>query len=382
MTAKLSLTIKNKPFLLFFFLLLIPFVAYFFRPDFIAMDSYGFLLLTCQNSNVAGISGLPFLLFSALPCNFLVLKGILFLLAFVSGCFVIKLATLFSPENGWKASYFMFLSSVFVLEFAKLENDVFGFVFLFASLYFFFKAMKTEKKPLIGIRTPMGISLLLLIPAAAFWQGTIFFPIAYTLNFVWIAALSIPIIVFFWQQLLGAVIRTRIVAEDLPMKLHSHFVLLLGFLGVVLEPLLLPQAAFFFVLGFLNAKFWILSIPFLTVGMVLLLEKINQPYRDSLNRILIIVAVFAVFGLAQSILLNPPTQDNWQAIDYALEVGDGNINNDWGMGYWVLWKGGNTESFGSFHRQKEFGGRQVAVTMQETTCPILEEIGNIKIVRC
>ena len=372
---------KPNPFLLFFFLLLIPFIAYFFRPDFIAMDSYGFLLLTCQNSNVAGISGLPFLLFSALPCNFMVLKGILFLLAFISGCFVIKMATLFSPENGWKASYFVFLSSVFVLEFAKLENDAFGFVFLFASLYYFFKAVKTEKKPAIGIRTPMGISLLLLIPAAAFWQGTIFFPIAYTLNFVWIAALSIPIIFLFWSDLLGAVIRTRIVAEDLPMKLHSHFVLLLGFLGVVLEPMLLPQAAFFFVLGFLNAKFWILSIPFLTVGMILLLEKIKPPWNERLNLFLVIVAGFAILGLAQSLILNPPTENHWDAIDYALDLNT-NVKNSWGMGYWVLWKGGDTLNYMTHHSADLGQDRSILVTELETDCEILKEFGRIKVARC
>lgn len=365
--------IRESPFLIFFLLLLIPFAALFLRPDLVGFDTYGYLAITCQNSNVSEASSMPFIAFRLLPCDFFALKVVLFCLCFVSGAAIIKLARLFSPENGWRASYLVFLSSALVLEFSKLENDQLAFPLLFVSMYLFFKAIKT------GDRFAGLDSLMLVFVAAAFWEGAIFFLVGYTLNVGMLALLSIPAIIVFRGKIVAAVLRTAVVAEDLPFQFHVHFLANFGLLGAILSPLLMPQALFFFALGVASAKFWILSLPFLIVGMVLLLERVN---RQRLNEIVFVIAVFSAFGLAQSVWLNPPQPYHWEAIDYALEVGDGNINNDWGLGYLVKFRGGETDSYMSPGQQQEFSTGQVVVSEQDLNCSRLEEFGKAKVFKC
>ena len=365
--------LRESPYLIFFLLLLIPFAALFLRPDFVGFDTYGYLAITCQNSNVSMASGMSFLAFKLLPCDFFAIKTLLFCLCFVSGAAVIKLATLFSPKNGWRASYLLFLSSALVLEFSKIENDQLAFPLLFVSTYLFFKAVKT------GDRFAGLDSLMLVFVAAAFWEGAIFYLIGYTLNVWMLALLSIPAIIVFRGKIVAAILRTALVAEDLPFQFHIHFLANFGLFGAILSPLLLPQALFFFALGVASAKFWILSLPFLIVGAVLLLERVDMP---RLNEIVFIIAVFSAFGLAQSVWLNPPQPEHWQAIDYALEVGDGNINNDWGLGYLVKWRGGETQSYMSPHQQQEFSEGQVVVSERDLNCSMLEEFGKAKVYKC
>lgn len=364
---------KRNPYLIFFFLLLIPFLVYFARPDFIGNDTYGFLLLTCQQNNAINVDGIVYFVFSVLPCSFIGIKVLLFALAFFAGCFCIKLATLFSPENGWRASYLLFLSSVTVLEFAKLENDQFAFPFLFASVYFFFHGFRTGK------RLSYILCFLCWGIAGLFWYGAIFYLFAFAFHVLILAIVSVVFLYFFGRQLLGIVIRTEQIMEDMPFKFHIHLLLNFGIGGLIYEPLLLPAGVFFFILGSISAKFWILSLPFLVTGMVLLLEGLKIEW---LYPITTIISILLVFGLAQSIWLNPPTQDHWNAIGYAMVESDGKINNDWGMGYWVKFVGGETESFASMHHQQDFNSDRIVVSERDLNCLTLNRFGSVRVYSC
>lgn len=366
-------------FLLFFFLLLIPFTVYFLRPDFVGFDTYGFLLLTCNGNNAAGIEGVPFYLFSILPCNLLALKVILFGLAFAAGCAIIKLSMLFSEKNGWRASYLIFLSPLLVLEFLHLENDQFAFPLLFVSLYLFFKGLKNADR--FASLDCFG----LLVIAAFFWQGAIFYLIGYTLNVWAIGIVSIPIIFWFRKTILGVIIRTWQVHEDLPFRFHYIYALFPGVAGVFLNPLLLPQALFFLTLGTISAKFWILSLPFLVVGMVLILEKAENSSKVGqydLQKVFIVITVFCIIGISQSVWLNPPTINHVQAIEYAIEEEGKEIGIDWGLGYLAIFHGADTNSYGSFLNQQEFAPGQASVTEHDTNCAVLREFAEVKVVKC
>lgn len=382
--------IRESPFLIFFILLLAVFSALFLRPDFVGSDTYGYLLISCKNVNVAEVPGIQFIAFRLLPCDFFVLKALLFCLCFVSGAAVIKMATLFSPKNGWRASYLLFLTSAFVLEFSKLENDQLAFPLLFASQYLFFKAVKT------GDREAGLDSLMLVFAAAVLWQGAIFYLIGYALNVWLLALLAIPAIALYGQKIVASVIRSAVVAEDMPFQFHVHFLLNFGLLGATLSPLLLPQALFFFALGVASAKFWVLSTPLLAVGAVLLLERLDSKFWHDMALCVSLVCAVALF---QSVLMNPPQPSHWDAINFAMErastidrsawdengkldAGAQVINNDWGMGYWVKWKGGETASYMSPAQQQEFSKGQVVVSEQELACPLLKEFGKVRVYKC
>lgn len=396
---------KYNPYIILFILLLIPFTAYFYRPDFLGFDPYGFLLLTCKANNIAAITGIPYSIFTVLPCNFLALKAILFTLAFVSGAFIIKLAKLFSPKHGWKASYLIFLSSVYVLEFSKLENEAFAFPLLFASTYLFFKGLKKTKNS----RTNHATAFILLILAGLIWKGSIFYLIGYLLNLGLLLLALLPFLAIpfngnflHWKNLLGNIIGTNIVSEDLPFKFHRHFALNPGIVGAILNPILAPQTILYFALGTISSKYWILSLPFLTVGMVIVhqrlansskfesrhstfLDKIFQKainfFEENHAQIFAIVAIFSVIGVTQSVLLGQPTQDNWDGIEFALSL-DENISNSWDLGYWILYRGGQTESYQSPANQKQFFPGQIAIIREDNNCTTLKSFKDVNVVRC
>ena len=396
---------KYNPFFILFVLLLIPFTAYFFRPDFIGYDPYGFLLLTCNANNVAGITGIPFAIYTILPCNFLALKTILFTLAFISGCYIIKLSQLFSPKHGWRAAYLIFLSSVYVLEFAKLENEAFAFTLLFASAYYFFKGLKVAKNS----RTNHAIAFTLLILAGTIWKGAVFYLIGYFLNIgilllVLLPFLAIPFKENFlhWKTLLNAAIGTNIISEDAPFKFSRHFALNPGLIGAILNPILAPQTILYFALGTLSSKYWILSLPFLVTGLVIVHQRLsNTPkfetkhnsfldkmlqkpinfFEQNHVQIFAILSIFAVIGMTQSILLNEPTQDNWNGIEFALSL-DKNVSNSWDLGYWIMWQGGITQNYQSPGKQTQYFPEQIAIIREDNNCTTIKSFKDFNVMRC
>ncbi len=396
---------KYNPYIILFTLLIIPFIAYLYRPDFIGWDPYGFLLLTCKANNIAGITGIPFSIYTVLPCNFIILKTILFTLAFTSGCFIIKLSKLFSPKHGWRAAYLIFLSSVYVLEFAKLENEAFGFTLLFASAYYFFKGIKNVKNS----RKNSIIAFTLVILAGLIWKGAIFYLIGYFLNISILIITLLPFLVIrfygnflYWKTLWGHIVGTNIISEDMPFKFHRHFALHPGLIGALLNPLLLPQTLLYFALGTISSKYWILSLPFLVVGLVLVHERLsNAPkfesrhntfldkilkkainfFEENYVQIFAVVAIFSTIAITQSILLGEPTQDNWSGVEFALSL-DKNVSNSWDLGYWIMWKGGTTENYQSPAKQTEYFPGQIAIIREDNNCTTIKSFKDFNVVQC
>jgi len=368
---------KGAAILLFLALLAIPFSAYLLRPDLIGNDGYGFLLFVCRENNLIGLDGLSFLAFSAIPCSIIAIKALLFGLAAITGCVIIEFAWLFSPKNGWLAAYLLFLTSVFVMEFTIFENDQLAYPLLFCSLLLFFRGIRCEKWK----RTNFALCLLCLGIGTLLWNGGVFFLVAYSLT-IWLFLIaSIPLLLWKGKELFGLVVfGNNLISENQPFQFHMHYLLNFGIMGLLFEPLLLYQGLFFYTLGMAADKFWVLSVPFLIVGMIIGLEKADKEW---LNHIVMIVSFITVFGLAQSVWLNPPTQAHWQAIDYAIEAADGNrIGNDWGMGYWVLWAGGDTNSYMSPERQEAFSPGEITVSGQDLNCLPLRRFGPAAVYRC
>ncbi len=396
---------KLNPFLILFTLLIIPFTAYLYRPDFIGWDPYGFLLLTCKTTNAAGITGIPYTIFTALPCNFLALKAVLFTLAFISGCYIIKLSQLFSPKHGWRASYLIFLSSVYVLEFAKLENEAFAFPLLFASAYYFFKGIKTIKNS----RKNSATAFALLILAGLIWRGSVFYLIGYFLNLGLLLIALLPFLAIefkqnflYWKTLYGNIIGPNTVSENLPFKFHRHFALNPGLIGAILNPTLAPQTILYFALGTISSKYWILSLPFLVVGMVIVHQKLyNTPkfeskhstfldkifqktinfFEENHTQIFAIVAIFSTIAVTQTILLGQPTQDDWNGIEFALSL-DKNVSNSWDLGYWIMWQGGITENYQSPAKQTQFFPGQIAIIKEDNNCTTIKSFEDFNVMQC
>jgi len=255
----------SHPFFLFSTLLFIAFSFYFLRPGLVGADGYGYMVEICEKTDIIKEFNAFNFVVEWFPCSFLAAKSVLFFLSLVSGYFIIKIATLFSPNNGWRASYLVFASPLFLLEAVKFENDQFAYPIMFASLYLFFKGRRF-------------LALALLVFAGMFWQGAIYYLIGFglqwlALGLIELALFSIPKTPFTWTTILGNIIRTKTIMEDASFTaLKYWFILTVGIIGIFREKKILPMAAFTIIIGVASLKLAPLALPFLVIGMVKLLE--------------------------------------------------------------------------------------------------------------
>ncbi len=386
--------ISKKQALALLFLSLLSFAPYFIHPYFVDADPYYFLNQICKedytryhyNENI-----LANLFFDTVPCDFLTLKALLFLGFFLSVLSISFLGTLFDKQYGWIAGVFSFLSPLLSREFLKLENDQFGYVFLFWSLYFFYKA-KVEKSWKWFLASGACI-----LAGIGFWSGGLFFPIAFGLNSLFFLPIAILFTFLFGQKLLDILIPSIQLMQKLVFGISQTIVLerqpligLVYWFGLALaitfhRKTYFPQLFFFALLGVVSVKFAVLVVPLLSVSMVLLYTKLLVK-RKRIARFFVIASVALALAWGLLVPFNVPTQNEWDAIDFGLEKArDLNVAfvNHWDMGYWVEWKGGKASAFGGISPQ-DYNSMEnkIVLTHEDVSCKILKRFQKHKVYYC
>lgn len=395
-----------------FLLALFLFTFYFLRQDIIGADSYFYLNQICKpnyvysdvakyenalNNLITGNfsnlkNNMPPLLgptLKNLPCNFMYLKIILFsgfLLCLLS---IALLGELFNKKEGWKAALFTFLSPLLAWEFLKFENDQLAIPLLFLSMYFFFKgsyAQNNNKKYLYQI-----IAVLIAFLAAGFWGGSLFIIIAYGFSSFIGLIFSVPILFFLGPQLFNSAAPVPGVYESIPFIAIFYILPFTFFLLYGYRKVFLPQLFFLLFLGFLNAKFIVLSIPLLCICTLnvysdkIFNKKVKWWPRIKITMVLacIVFAVFFSLGISKQ----HPTTEQWTAIKQGLQISreqGKHFANDWDIGYWVHWLDGNASAWGG-PQDINFNSldNAIVVTHSDTNqCQIIKSFETYNIFSC
>jgi len=330
---------NKKQFLILFLISFIPFSFYFLRWDLQGHDSYYYANFVCKSDYpVFQQDFVEEGLFSLMPCDFFLIKVILFVLFFVSVITIAKLGELFNERNGWKAGVFAVgLAPLLLWEFLKFENDQFAFPLLFIATYFFFKYKLTDD------RKPLYWCILFLFLGGLIWKGAIFYLIAFALSSIYLTVIAAFFIGMFFQELIGVLFsfESLVYENAFLVGLVWLFLLLTGLYGI--KKVFARQLIASILLLLVNAKFSTQSIPLLAVGVVNYLEDKKKGFADYFFYIAFVLAL--VWGVLGFYL--PPHPYEWNAIDYALSL-DENVSNDWGMGYWIHFRGGSTDDFGHY----------------------------------
>jgi hypothetical protein len=312
-----------KKFLLLLFCLAI-FVPYFARPFLVGYDSFYYL----TPSLVENEPVLAFLVFNAINGNVLLAKCALFLCLLGSVASIALLGRLFSPKNGWKAGFLVFLSPIFIFEVLNFEGEQFAYPLLFLSLYFLFKN---------GFQNKI-IACCLVLFASLFWQGSLVYLAVYSIYFL---PALIPLFFYFTgsfqriRNVLGNFLPKWDVQESafLGAGITFHWGLLLGILGFFEKKAqkLLPAMVFFGIIAFLNAKFAIHLAPLLAVGLAVALEgKYKRLEGIVLGLLIAIVAIAIIFVIP---FVYEPTQIQIEQVQIAVSAANGKIiYNDWTFG--------------------------------------------------
>lgn len=399
--------ISRKQALALLFLSLLSFAPYFVHPFFVDADPYYFLNQICNgpyasyyyNENI-----LANYFFDIVPCNFLILKISLFVGFFLSVLSISFLGTLFNKQYGWMAGVFSFLSPLLSREFLKLENDQFGYVFLFWSLYFFFKA-KVEKN-----KGYFLVSGAFVLAGVGFWSGGLFFPIAFGLNSLFFLPIAVSFAFFFGEKLLGTLMPSILLIPQLLSGIGQRIVLerqpLIGIVywfGLALAITFyrkeyFPQLLFFALLGIVSVKFAVLAVPLLSVSMVLLYTKLLNKKKakivvlgkivqiKKIARFFVVASVSLALAWGLLIPFNVPTQNEWDAIDFGLEKAqefDFKFVNHWDLGYWVQWRGGKASALGTIVQQDYNSMKNtIVLTHEDVSCKILKTFQKHKVYYC
>jgi hypothetical protein len=348
------------------------------RPDLDGFDSYAFLNQSCRGKTVEHQPPLATALLQAIPCNILIIKAVLATLFAATLLGVASLGTLFHEKHGWLAAAFSFLSPSLLFEAVKLENDQFAIPLLIWACYFFYKARKT-KNPRFDIA-----SLALIMAAAGFWYGAIYFLLALALTSLVLIVPGLAALTIYWQQLIGNTLPKAGVVESM-MGTGLTMIAGLVFAFNSIPKQMLAQAAVFLFLAAMQIKFAWMIVPILSVAMMRLYTTKQHRLVEQAKPVFLTMSFLLVVAWGFALTGHPPHLHQWQAVDYAIEQsGDGFVWSDWDYGYWVEYRGGTTFQAGGGEQKPH--GKGIVLTrgfLQDTSgCTLLETFGDTEVWRC
>lgn len=370
-----------KKLLLIFFICLIPFLFYFLKPEMVGFDSYAFVNLVCFSQPLNNLLPGAELVFSVLPCNFLFFKLLLFAVFFSCTVVLALIGELFEKERGWLISLFVLTAPIYFSHFLWFEDDFLAFPFLFLGLYFSLKGVmnKDFKAQFVGF--------VLIVFAGLFWQGAIFYLIAVGLLTVFPLLFVVPILLVKWNNFVYAFTPSLVISENFPVfGFLLNGVLLIGF--VKLPKWLLLPTIFLTVLALLNSKFAFLLVPFLCIGFIRLIglafNEMKGKEKGLFYLILVFMVLVSLVSLSATVMYAEPTSVEFDAIDFAVEKAN-DLNksfvNEWSFGYWVKFKGIDTNFFESGSGVIDCNA-SICLTKFEQPCVLLKEFNRLKVYDC
>lgn len=389
----------NKKHLLVLGLLsLIPFLVYAFGIEtLIGADSFYFFALSCGQENIPEI-GIPILsriLFELMPCSLFAFKALFFVVLFVSTIIISKTGELFDKEHGWLAGVFVFISIAWVHGFVGIEDDILGYPVLFLANYFFLKAgiEKSNRGKVLAVA-------LVILTGTLLWKGALLYLVVYT----FFSTFSL-VILYASLFYIGFGSMNALLGNDLVQENANAFLLSLlgsrtlgfghgiGLLGMYVLTRRLWLVVPFLVAMLLNAKWAIHLSPFLGLGLMFLVVDLDKMriqrgivFKESwankhFIKIFIVLAFVSTAALSVGLLFQNPNPNQIEAVEFTVQQADGRlIDNDWSYGYYLMFFGGQTKTFGGgWPRYTESCNDRILLTENPAPyegCSLLKEWSN------
>jgi len=374
---------KKKELLFIFAICLIIFTPFFVRPSFIGADSYYYVNHICFRDTIFSEPFIETFLFDLFPCNFFVLKIVMFFCFFVSMLLMALIVEDFFKEKGWLSVFFVYgLSPILFFLVFKLENDFIGYTLLVLSILFYFKSIKHKYDKKFFIYT--AISLIVLYISAQISAINYFF--------LYVGAVNNPI--FLLSLIIGITTTqgtalTQLipyfeVAEMFPLLgLTTIFLLFLAWI----KPLHKKEMFVATILATLQGRFIFLIPIIYAPSLMSSLDYLNS--KKKVN-VYLFVGIYAIVGiLAFSILTLDyfPEQNTFDIVLESISLAEDNnllLYNDWEIGYLIRNQKYYTTYRGSppnpdyNNLEKPF----LALTKQKSECEKIFYSNNYTLVYC
>ncbi len=364
---------KSKYLLHLFFLVIISTIPVFFQEGVYAYDSFAFYNDICMPgyNHAPTYDNIPLakLVIENLPCDSFIIKLILVGLIFSSVLIAAKTGELLDKEYGWMNGVFVFLAPLSIFVSLKFENDTFAIPFLFAFVYFLVR-YKTQPERKVSSALWAGVVLLIAI---GFWNAAAYYIMALALTSFGLFVISLPFLAQYGKLAFDQIVGNTLINENFPIIGFKPLLFL--FIGFI-APLYPAMTYFLGILGFLNAKFVILAIPFLTIGVFNTILKYGGTEKKVWMLTFLVIGTISALGTGLLVGLHPlPSEVEWESINYTLSVHSSTglpIHTDFQFGYLLDYKGYYSYEYGFLEEGWQNGlTDSLVITHLELDCPII-----------
>ena len=384
----------QKSYLILLIIPLIFLAVYLLTPTINGTDSYYFINHICFSTEIDAPI-LSNLIFSLLSCDFTAFKLLLFASLLFCVLIIAFTGRLFSQKYGFLAGFFAFAGTNLPLGILNtFEDDILAYPILFLAQYFFIKGLikNNLKDKLVGIALVL-ISLL-------FWKGSIIYliPMGLTSLIAFIPLMGTLVVLgsYEFAMVVFPVLFHKVqVLENLPLIAAAVWgFLLIGLIEIkrIKEKPFVSFGLIFIGMALLNAKFAIHAIPFLAIATMLLFERLaesNKIKEGNKAVFLLGMTCFIIVYSATALFQTMPTQDTWNAIDYAIEQSEligKPVKGDWSIGYFLEFKGLDVNGVKSGVKEQNYSNSIAIVfneiEVKEFNCMQLKKFDGIKIFDC
>lgn len=361
----------KKDVLIIIFLCVAVFVAHLAHPLILGTDSYFFLGAIKEGNEDLLFDSTPALSKAALmqlPFDIFAVKYLLLAVMVVCCLIMVLWGTLYNKDNAFFLGILVFCSPLWILNFVKLEDDIFAFPFLLLSNLFLIKGnIENNFKYKL-------LSLGLILFSLMFWRGSLMYLPAWALSF-WPALIGGGVLAFYFNKLeafYSAIFyHMNRNLEATPFTgLTYIFWGWIGVLGQKKEFVL--QTIYWIILGTISLKWMVHALPFLALGAFIYLNKLDS-YKQNLFKG---ICIALTIGLCISfVLIQPPTTTQIQAVDYAIEKSNETgltLKNQYDLGHLIRFKGG-TPYYAFTPPDFPDYNNSIAITNEVLECTILKK---------
>jgi hypothetical protein len=382
---------KINPIFYILFFNLLMFLPMFFRNKnipFFGGDPYYYLTHIISDTNLhvhnSAFSGVRYL-FSIFPTNILYIYLILFVVAFLCGFIFYLTIEKIRVGNGLWGVAFLYSLFWFNWIFLKLENDLFGFLFVLLSLYLVVSYIfDISKKDILDVNIICSITFITI--ALYLWGFSVYYVFVFAIitKHFFYYLYSLLLLLFFSSDIISRLLPVVSISENQPF-VGIIFIVLLFFLFF---PKNRVKEIWYGVL--ISAILCIINLKMIYIFIPILLLNFSQIHFTKIKKTFLISLCFVLFVFSFFIcLFSFPSNLDYtlfrvtQTSDIFIEKG---VYYSWSVGYFVRYHGVNQIHYGSHpSNQKKFFSGFVYTVLRDpfvSSCEIVQTATNTGLFYC
>lgn len=357
----------------------IPFIVYLFRPEMIGADTYHYINQACNIAPHITNDILFDALNSFMPCNLILMKifgGLLFI------CVVFlfaKIGELYDTEKGWWLGLMAASFTFFITEFMMYQNEPIAYFLFTCSLYLVLLYEKTKQYRYL---VP---SLLIWLISGLFWKGVIYWGITLIVYAPITALVIIPVIIQYWGSFWWFLTPDPKVAFYAPLIGLIYLGITIIFLFGLLKSSKKQALSWLFSLpmGIFAQRLYVIAVP---TSLIVAFNGIKslKMKKETIESSLIVFTLFMSLFWGMHVYKEFPTQSDLELLQN-LRLKTDTVQNSFGPGYLLIYKGFNVSSYGWPHEFGDYNHIGYVVLEKgvlDNNCPLDSNSDNLRVLRC